>query len=173
MAIRAAMPIENTLSDTVETLDALCNVDTGEGCGEDLKEEVTVDVDLGEGMKPLPAVFEVSAPGNTIHSILTGLPSGIVFEENDERHIVVAEIDEAAAGYKCGVRLGDILRATTCVVKQKRVDANAFGVYNMGSSGQKALFNVDGASFAKAMSEIRSNANLDDAVTLVVERPKA
>jgi len=49
--------------------------------------------------------------------------------------------------------------------------------YQLSSTGEsgktKALFTTDGASFGKAMAEIKSNAQLDGSVTLVLERPSA
>mmetsp|Transcript_27796 Transcript_27796/g.54067 ORF Transcript_27796/g.54067 Transcript_27796/m.54067 type:complete len:243 (+) Transcript_27796:3-731(+) len=165
----------SNVDNTVSLLDAFCNVDTGEGCEEDQGEAVSVELELelGSGKVPVPAVFELDAPTNSIKSYQLGMPLGIVFEELDDGKIKVAELDPNGSAVRNGVEVGDILRATTCVVQKKRADFT-YWVGGVGESGKtKALFTTDGASFGKAMAEIKSNAQLDGSVTLVLERPSA
>ena len=44
------------------------------------------------------------------------MPLGIVFEDNDEGKIIAIEVDKAGVAHRAGVRKGDILRATSCMV---------------------------------------------------------
>merc|ERR1712048_834988 len=104
------LPPAKGLDDTLSLLDDLCDIDTGKGCEEPVTRSVSVDVVIGEGIKPLPTMFELSDPDNEIKQIVTGLPSGIAFEQTEKGKIVVAELDEEGKGYKDGVRVGDILR---------------------------------------------------------------
>jgi len=83
---------------------------------------------------------------------------------------VVAEVSDEGSAFEAGIKPGDVLRATSCVVQKKRADFT-YWVGGVGSSGKaKALFLTDGASFGKAMAEVRSNA-ADGRITLVLERP--
>eukprot|EP00747_Dinoflagellata_sp_TGD_P031160 gnl/TRDRNA2_/TRDRNA2_135091_c0_seq1.p1 gnl/TRDRNA2_/TRDRNA2_135091_c0~~gnl/TRDRNA2_/TRDRNA2_135091_c0_seq1.p1 ORF type:complete len:282 (+),score=53.43 gnl/TRDRNA2_/TRDRNA2_135091_c0_seq1:74-919(+) len=161
---------DTAVDDTVDLIDTLCEIDTGIGCGEEVTASVGVDVELGQGMQPLPTAFELGNPENKIEQISAELPLGVVFEQNDDGQVVVVGIDQSANAYSAGLRIGDVLRATTCVVQKKGA---TFMYWDLGVGGtglQKALFTVDGASFAKVMGEIRSNEKFDQKVTLVVER---
>ncbi|GAB5357047.1 hypothetical protein AAMO2058_000340500 [Amorphochlora amoebiformis] len=158
--------------ETLSFLDALCDVDTGEGCPVDTTEAETVEValDIGDGRALIPAVFELSNPGNTIETFDLDMPLGIIFEDDGSGVITVAEISESGAAARKGVQIGDKLRATSCVVQKKRADFT-YWVGGVGDSGkQKALFQTDRATFPKAMAEIRSNSELDGRVVLVLER---
>jgi hypothetical protein len=163
-----------------DLVDPLCNVETGEGCEEYIPTE-SVEVELGNGMEPVRFDFELGDPDNTIKQIKTGMPLGVVFEDNDEGEIVVAQVKESGNAYSAGVRAGDILRASTCVPRKSAADElqalirgreqEQADVTHGLAEKKKALFVVDGAPFAKAVAEIRSNEDLDGVVNLVVERP--
>eukprot|EP00746_Dinoflagellata_sp_MGD_P011655 gnl/MRDRNA2_/MRDRNA2_124543_c0_seq1.p1 gnl/MRDRNA2_/MRDRNA2_124543_c0~~gnl/MRDRNA2_/MRDRNA2_124543_c0_seq1.p1 ORF type:complete len:270 (-),score=45.02 gnl/MRDRNA2_/MRDRNA2_124543_c0_seq1:466-1275(-) len=143
----------------------------------------TLDVDIGGGFTPITVTFPPKKPTNQILQFQTGLPLGLVMEVDDENQILVVEADESGNGYTNGVRVGDTLRATSCVIPSKKT---------------RALFEIKEGmdnAFARAMDAIRSNTlpfskpvltgdlaagelSRDEAdpvpiVTLVVERPEA
>eukprot|EP00746_Dinoflagellata_sp_MGD_P144276 gnl/MRDRNA2_/MRDRNA2_77031_c0_seq1.p1 gnl/MRDRNA2_/MRDRNA2_77031_c0~~gnl/MRDRNA2_/MRDRNA2_77031_c0_seq1.p1 ORF type:complete len:332 (+),score=58.75 gnl/MRDRNA2_/MRDRNA2_77031_c0_seq1:75-1070(+) len=137
----------------------------------------SIEVDIGSGVKPVQMDFELSAPGNTMLQatieFVPGKPLGIKLEESAGKIVVVQSED---AGYASGVRVGDIVRATSCGVQKTPNEFSLFsgqGVLGKGSK-QRALFVVDGFSLAKTLEEIGSNAALDPPeLTLVLERPPA
>eukprot|EP00747_Dinoflagellata_sp_TGD_P192368 gnl/TRDRNA2_/TRDRNA2_57115_c1_seq1.p1 gnl/TRDRNA2_/TRDRNA2_57115_c1~~gnl/TRDRNA2_/TRDRNA2_57115_c1_seq1.p1 ORF type:complete len:423 (+),score=55.14 gnl/TRDRNA2_/TRDRNA2_57115_c1_seq1:48-1271(+) len=149
--------------------EAPCATNTGEDCGQAMMSTASVMVALGKAVQSLPMVFQLSAPANTIEQIVTRMPLGIVFEANEKGKIVVDGVDEGGKAYRAGVRVGDILRATTCV----HADCTDSMQGVECSSKRKAVFTVDGASVSKVMQEIHSNDDFDGVVTLVLERPAA
>lgn len=130
-----------------------------------------VDVSLDETLKPIEVELKYSL-GNQILQFQTGLPLGIVMEENKQGQIEVVEVDKEGQGYVNGLRVGDILRATSCVASQKPSEMTLFSGVGMNTLKRKALVQVDGLPFTKVMDEIRSNTDVEPTkVTFVVERP--
>eukprot|EP00747_Dinoflagellata_sp_TGD_P198039 gnl/TRDRNA2_/TRDRNA2_70151_c1_seq1.p1 gnl/TRDRNA2_/TRDRNA2_70151_c1~~gnl/TRDRNA2_/TRDRNA2_70151_c1_seq1.p1 ORF type:complete len:159 (-),score=24.16 gnl/TRDRNA2_/TRDRNA2_70151_c1_seq1:58-534(-) len=133
-----------------------------------------VRVNISDTMKPMVVTVNLNSPDNTVQQIQTGLPLGAVMEENAQGDTVVMEVDEAGEGYSNGLRVGDILRATSCVVNQKPDMQAYYSGVGLNNIAVKALFEVPKNSFAQAMDEIRSNLDLEPiSVLLVVERPAA
>ncbi|KAG1660372.1 hypothetical protein FOA52_012665 [Chlamydomonas sp. UWO 241] len=97
------------------------------------------------------------------------MPMGIVMEQNggDAAPIVVTEVKAESAGEKEGVRVGDVLVATSGVTFSKEVDYNGVWV----KAGETIVrLNVRGESFKTVCAAIRSHPG-HKAVALDFQRP--
>ena len=108
-------------------------------------------------------------------------PLGIVFEDVDGSIVAVEFYDESELGPRGrGVRIGDVLRATSCMVPTMVYSAmNVLGGGNGKASWARKMYttacdldgNLDDVTFDQAMKAIASNSKAGDYdVELVFER---
>jgi len=107
------------------------------------------------------------------------MPLGMLLEEGDEGELagamVVGELLADGAAKAGGVRVGDVLRATTGVSMQMSYPTWQLMMGGVGQPKmQKILFSAQGQPFEQVMAAIASNAREqrgNGQVVLVLERP--
>ena len=98
-------------------------------------------------------------------------PLGVVFAErrrglSSETEAFVEEVGEGSNAERAGVRVGDVLRLTTCVVEVRgKVDVLSYYANPPKAANRRALLVADGTPFSKLMKAIVSNATPVDLAT--------
>lgn len=142
-----------------------------------------VDVDMAAG--PLEIDLRPIIEGSQLLCVRLDLPMGMLLEEEDglekedgrSKTCTVAELFDSGSARPSGVRLGDMLRATTAVKMAMSYPAWQLMLGGIGKpSLQKILFATDGQPFDVVLAAISSNSREQQGngqAVLLLERPPA
>ncbi|KAK9840134.1 hypothetical protein WJX74_003945 [Apatococcus lobatus] len=132
---------------------------------------VQISVPSDEGMDDLSETFNVPE-GSELKAYFMKRPLGVTMVEKSGK-VVVDHVMDGGHGDKAGIKVGDVLRATTARTKnmQRQGMARSTNAANKASVfGELVLLRADGEDFNTVMAGIQSSKCGQCDVAVVLER---
>jgi hypothetical protein len=139
-----------------------------------------VGVWMGRQFKPMWEVFAPSVKDDTtaVASVVVQTPFGMIIEESAKYKgkVEVMEVNAGSNAEKAGIKVGDVLRATTAMARNIQKDSEEDFGFSVGlteGSKVRALLMTDNQPFEEVMRALTSNApdnNGPGEAALVFER---